>query len=170
MDGTQSYLTPEQEKELMEEMQEEQEEKMEEGQQDQFELNEELAQAYGAPEPEERMNAHTFLHTAVLGSDDTIRTTFLHEGELGRPIFTVRFMLDMNDIAKYYLDPILIQLKMDPRQNGIATYFWEKTQNVTSSGQSNKGFSMNLNVTRRMDSSRKRVRDSNEEVKGGTKV
>ena len=54
-------------------------------------------------------------------------------------------------------------------QNGIAHYFGEKTENITASGLSNKGFAMNINVTRKMDATRKRTRDSIDNLQGGQK-
>lgn len=121
-----------------------------------------LAEGYPAPEPDEKMNPHTFLHKAAFGTVDTTRTTFLSESELGRPLFSVRFMLKMEDVAKYYLDDICTNLDI---QNKIANYFNADIQNTTDSGMSNKGFAMNLNVTRRMDTLRRKARISN--LKGG---
>lgn len=149
------------------EMEEEQEDKAEDMSEDQFQLSKEVQEAYGSPEPDEKQNQHTFLHKATFDSPDTVKTTFLSESELGRPLFNVRFLLDMHDISKYYLDPILKDLRLEPQHNGIANYFWEKIQNITGSGMSNKGFSMNLNVTRKMDTVRKRIRDTSK-LKGGT--
>ncbi len=166
MDGTQDeYMTPE----MMDELEVMQQEQAENGAEDNFMMNQELMDAYGSPQPQELQNQHSFLHKAAFGSDDTVRTTFLHEHELGRPLFSVRFLMDMEDVAHYYLDPIMIELGMDPKDNAIANYFGEKLQNITSSGMSNKGFSMNLNVTRKMDATRKRMRegDAIENLKGG---
>lgn len=165
MDGQQTNdITPED----MEEMMELREEELEDNQEDNFITNQELVEGYGGVQPDETLNAHSFLHKAAFGSRDTVRTTFLQEGELGRPLFTVRFMLDMEDIAHYYLDPLLREMNLNPKDyNLIATYFWQKIQNVTQSGMSNKGFAMNLNVTRKMDTIRRRVKNSIEQLKGG---
>lgn len=166
MEGQSQYdltaLKPEQLEELQEQMEDEKEDEVE----DQFDINQEVIDAYGSPQPEERQNQHSFLHKAAFDSNDTVRTTFLHEGELGRPLFTVRFMLDMEDVAHHYLDPVIRVLGI--KHNGIANYFNAKIQNVTHSGQSNKGFSMNLNVTQKRDMTRKRVRlrQGNEMSKG----
>ncbi|KKL24347.1 hypothetical protein LCGC14_2416190, partial [marine sediment metagenome] len=107
-----------------------------------------------------------FLWKASFDHDDTLRTTYLTEGELGRPLFTVRFLLDMEDIAKYYIDPLSEELKID---NRIAKYFWEKIQNITSSGMSNLGFGPLLSVTKRMDITRKKVKGNIDNLKGGRK-
>ena len=119
-----------------------------------------------ADEPEERMNAHSFLHKAVFDQQETLKTTFLSEGELGRPDFSARFLLSIKTVAKDLIDPLAKELEL---HNGIAHYFGEKVENITSSGLSNKGFSMNINVTRKMDATRKKVRDTDPLMKGGKK-
>ncbi len=168
MDGKQSYdlssLTPVQLEQMQEEMEDAEEEKME----DTMDLSSEMQELYGAPAESQIHNQHTFLAQAAKARD-TVRTTYLSEGELGRPLFSVRFLSDLYDIAKYYLDPILVELKLDPaKYNGIANYFWEKTQNITHSGMSNKGFAMNLNVTQKKDMVRKKVRTIQQNnLKGG---
>lgn len=171
MDGTEKYDLSGLSEEQLEELQEEMEDKKEEEMEDNIVLSQELQESYGSPTPEEKYNAHTFLHKSAFESTDTVRTTFLHEGELGRPIFTVRFMLDMEDVANYYLNPILKQLKLDSlRYNAISNYFNEKIRNVTHSGMSNKGFAMNLNVTQKKDMTRKKLKTSNiDNLKGGAK-
>ena len=91
----------------------------------------------------------------------------------------------MEDIAKYYLDPLLVSLKEEQealkekgkpyvdidveKNNGIANYFYNKIQNVTDSGMSNMGFSMNLNVTRKMDATRRKSQASMDNLKGGNR-
>jgi hypothetical protein len=145
----------------LEELQEDMEDEKEDDAFEQMLDNIELQEDYPAPQPDEKMNAHTFLHKAAFASKDTVRTTFLQEGELGRPLFTVRFLMDMHDVSKYYLDPLLKKLKLDEATyNGIANYFWEKIQNITQSGMSNKGFAMNLNVTQKRDTVRTRNRNT----------
>ena len=154
----------------LEEMQDIQEEQQEDTQEEQLLKNLQLQEAYGSPTLEEKQNQHSFLHKAAFGSPDTVRTTFLSESELGRPLFNVRFLLDLHDICKYYVDPICRKLKLDPYEyNRLARYFWEKIQNVTSSGMSYKGFAMNLNVTKKMDTLRKKIRDTTGNLKGGEK-
>lgn len=164
-------IDPTMEKEIMEEMKELEEEEAEENQENQFQTNQELQEAYGYPEPNESMNQHSFLHKAAFSSPDTVRTTFLYEGELGKGLFTVRFLMDMKDVAKHHLDKILHEVGLNPNMdNKIAHYFEEKIQNVTASGMSNKGFAMNLNVTKKMDALRRRMREMPENLKGGKKI
>ena len=158
------------EDEMMEELEEAQQEQAEDSQEDNLELSRENQEAYGdfLSSPEAVQNQHTFIHKATFDSEDTVRTTFLSESELGRPLFSVRFLLDLHDISKFYLDPVIKELKLDPASaNGIANYFWDKIQNITASGMSNKGFSMNLNVTRKMDTVRERIRESIDNLKQG---
>ncbi len=157
------------EMEMIQDIQDEQQEDM---QDDNLLLSEEHQAAYTADmSPEERQNAHSFLHKAAFDNQDTVKTTYLSESELGRPLFNIRFLLDMEDISKFYIDPLVKELGLDEAtDNKIAIYFLKKTYNVTDSGMSNKGFSMNLNVTRKMDSTRNRIKSNNiENLKGGKK-
>ncbi len=153
-------LTPEE----LKEYQEMQEDAADETQEDQFLNSQENAEAYGSPEPEEKHNQHTFLSKAV-DSKDTVRTTYLDEWEVGRPLFSVRFLLDMEDISKFYLDELA---EDNDIKNNISNYFRQKILNITDSGMSKEGFTMNLNVTKKMDVMRKKVRVNNiENLKGG---
>ena len=153
-------ITPEE----IEEYQEEQKVEGEESDEDRLAAQQEFAEAYGSPEPEEKQNQHSFLHKAAFSSPDTIRTTFLSETELGRPLFSVRFLLDMEDVSRHYLDGFAKECNGN---NRIADYFLNKVQNITSSGMSNKGFAMNLNVTRKMDTTRTRVKGNIENLQKG---
>ena len=159
-------MTPEEADEL-EELQEDFQEDL---QDDRHLSDNEWQEDYGFPQEEEKHNAHTFLHRAV-EAQDPLRTTFLTTEELGRPIFTARFLLDIEDMAIHYINPLCKALGMNPQtHNKLAIYFNEKTKNMTASGMSNKGFAMNLNVTRRMDATRKRLKggsESQENQKGG---
>lgn len=120
----------------------------------------------GPPDPEERQNAHTFLSKAVFDQPRTLKTTFLTEGELGRPDFSVRFLSSIKTVAQDLIDPVASELGL---ANGVANYFEDKIENITASGLSNRGFSMNMNVTRKMDATRKRIRDPTDNFKGGQK-
>lgn len=158
---TETELTPEQ----MNELQFEQEEQIEDQQDDNFENQQELAEMYGSPEPEERQNQHSFIHKAAFGDGDTLRTTYLNEWELGKPMFSIRFLLDMEDISKFYLDDLSIELK---QINRVSDYFKQKIMNITDSGMSKEGFTANLNVTKKMDSIRQKVRvNPIENLQGG---
>ncbi len=166
---------------VMEEMQQEMEEMKDEEQQDQFENNLDFQEGYGPPEQEERRNSHTFLHRAVFDEEDTIKLTNLDYEELGRPLFNVRFLLDMEDIAKFYLDEEILDMNIKEKErlekekskdeneldkeqliivNKIADYFKQKIKNITDSGMSKDGFTAGLNVTKRVDTTRKRVREN----------
>lgn len=143
------------EEEIQELTEEERLKQMEE----QMDLNDE----YDAPQPEEHFNQHTFLHEAAFRSGDTLKTTFLEKWELGKPAFSVRFLLDMETLARFYLDAMLKKYKLD---NRVAEYFRSKVNNITDSGMSSDGFVMNLNVTAKKDISRKKVNPI-ENLKGG---
>jgi len=140
--------------EELEELQEDMEDDAEDKQEDSMEMSQEMQEAYGSPMPEERHNQWTILNRA-LGEEDTVRTTFLTENELGRPLFSVRFMLDMADLAGFYNAP------------RVQRYFNDKIQNITGSGMSNKGFTMHLNVTQRREATKRRIREK--EVKNARK-
>ncbi len=154
-------ITPEE----IEEYQEEQKVEGEESDEDRQAAQQVFAEAYGSPEPEEKHNQHTFLSNAIKAKD-TVRTTFLSDQELGRPLFSVRFLLDMEDVSRHYLD---IFADGCGGNNRIADYFLNKVQNITDSGMSNKGFAMNLNVTRKMDTTRTRVKGNIENLQKGGK-
>lgn len=133
----------------------------------QYENQQEFADGYGAPEPEEKQNQHSFLFKSAFDSRDTLKTTYLEPEELGRPLFNIRFLLDMEDIAKFYLDKLAIELNVE---NKVADYFKQKIHNVTDSGMSRDGFTANLNVTRKMDSMRTRRRvNPIDNLQGGKK-
>lgn len=133
-------------------------------QQEQMLNQQEFQEAYGVPEPEQQFNQHAFLAKS-LEFGESEKVTYLGESELGRPLFNIRFLLDIEDIAHYYLDKMA---KDYGCENKIAQYFREKINNVCASGMSNKGFVQNLNVTRRMDATRKRIKNLTG-MKGGEK-
>ncbi len=157
--------------EELEEMQDMQDEIAEDAADNQREDSAEWQEAYGSPEPEEKHNQHSFLANAVR-AQDTVRVTYLDEWELGRPMFNVRFLLDMEDISKFYLDEMAEELskKEKPVFNNVANYFRQKLLNITDSGMSKEGFTALLNVTKKMDTTRKKVRVNNiENLKGGNR-
>lgn len=131
------------------------EERMEDETENRYEVNDELADAYGAPPVDEKDNQHSVIRKAMEKEDPT-RVTFLTENELGRPVFSLRFYLDMEDLALHY------------GCNRIADYWKAKVINIAASGMSNKGFLMNLAATRKHDTTRRRVRPfQSDGVKGG---
>ncbi len=124
-------------------------------------------EAYGFPEQEEKHNQHTFLSNAVKAKD-TLRVTNLNEQELGRPMFSIRFLLDMEDICKLYLDDLAIKLGIE---NRVSQYFRNKIINITDSGMSKDGFTSLLNVTKKMDIARKKIRENPiQNLKGGKRI
>lgn len=175
-------ITPE----ILEEIKEEQLMDQEEADEDKMILTQEQMEAYGYPEPEEKQSQHSFLHKAAFGTEDTIRTTYLSESELGRPLFNIRFLLDMEDIADHYLKGVVEfinkakseeqqeegekpkeELKPIKVENKISRYFKMKAYNISDSGMSNQGFSMNLNVMRKLDMTRKRSIENLKNLQGG---
>lgn len=137
------------------EMEDHKEEMME----DDMELNRELAESYGSPSQDPIYNPHSFLHRAVFDLDDTLKTTYLDQYELGRPFFTVRFMLELykNALNSSIITSEGKELKLDK----LAEYFRQKIKNVTDTGMSNQGFAMNLNVTQKRDTTKRRRNLSN---------
>ncbi len=143
--------------EEMQEMKEEQEDDEADNREDQaeesMELSQEMQEQYGSPEPDEQHSTHTVIDRALFKSPETLKLTFLHESELGRPLFSVRFLLDLQKAAAH------------SSLERISHYYKNKVENITGSGMSNKGFMMNLNVTRRKDMTRRREREISVEPK-----
>ena len=156
-------ITQEQfEKQMMEEMEDLEADRMYDQQEEQIANTQELQEAYSSQGEEQQFNQHTFLANS-LGLEEVEKVTYLGESELGRPLFNMRFLLDIEDISKYYIDDLAAGFNIP---NKIADYFRAKINNIGSSGMSNKGFIQNLNVTRKMDSTKNRIRNL-EQVKGG---
>lgn len=148
--------------EIMEQIQADQEDDSAEASEDNYMDQNNFNAAYGESQPEQILNPSAFLHRAAFETDNTLRTTYLTETELGRPLFSVRFLLDLNNISHHYLTPVIKQIYEETgvvKQNKIAEYFQEKIKNITGSGMSNEGFAMNLNVTKKIDSMKRRSRD-----------
>jgi len=151
----------------LDEIEDMQEDTMEDTQASNLELSEEMKEAYGYPEPEEKMNQHSFLHKAAFESPNTLKTTYLNSQECGRPDFPVRFLLSVKTVSEQMLDEITKEIGIP---NIISRYFNEKVMNITNSGMSQEGFAMNLNVTRQINTTRKKIRSGNiENLRGGSK-
>lgn len=112
---------------------------------DRADINLDLADSYGAPDPSEKINQYTITKEAIK-SKDPVRTTFLHKEELGKPLFSVRFYLSMQSIAETYNSEL------------ISNYFKNHVNNIASSGMSNEGFIMKLNVTNNRNVTRRHER------------
>src|SRR2546428_135271 len=65
------------------------------------EINAEIAESYGAPSAEEKINQYKITSDAI-HAPDPLRTTYLSRAEVGKPQFSVRFYLDCAKIAKMY--------------------------------------------------------------------
>ena len=148
--------------ELFEEMKDLQEEEGFEGTEDDILNRGSFQDAMGVPEPEQRFNQHVFLSQSI-DSESPEKVTFMSESELGRPLFNLRFLLDIEDICKYYLDELAKKNKIE---NKISQYFRDKINNISSSGMSNKGFIQNLNASKNINVTRSRIRNL-EPMKGG---
>jgi hypothetical protein len=135
-------------------MNEEEEQNFEDETELRAEINQEVMEGYGAPTGEEKINQHTIFKKA-LENKDTIRTTYLTKGELGKPLFSVRF----------YLNCLKISKRFNARE--VDKYFLEKIRNITDSGMSNEGFLMKLNVSNRKQVTRKTEKKESE-LKGET--
>jgi hypothetical protein len=150
-------ITPE----MLEELEEAEQDKIEESEEERIQRSQDIQEAYGYPTPDEKHNQHTFLSKAV-DADNTVKVTYLDKEELGRPLFSVRFLLDMEDVANHYLGPIAKHLSKgdEKEENKISKYFLMKVMNITDSGMSKDGFAMNLNVTKKMDTTKKRLSEA----------
>jgi hypothetical protein len=147
----------EQELQEIEEAEEEIEDNDEEVREDNFEAQQDLAEDYPYPEQEEKHNSH-FIINKALEKPDTVRTTFLTENELGKPLFSVRFLSDLHDDALRANEEIKDITSKQIDLNILEKYYYEKIQNITSTGMSNKGFMMNLNVTHKREATKRRLR------------
>jgi hypothetical protein len=143
--------------EQLEEMEEEVEDDEEETREDNFEAQQDLAEDYPYPEQEEKHNSH-FIINKALEKQDTVRTTFLTESELGKPLFSVRFLADLHDDALRANSEVKELTGKQLRLEILENYYYEKIQNITSTGMSNKGFMMNLNVTHKREATKRRLR------------
>lgn len=119
------------------------------------EVNADAAEGYGYPQPEEKYNQFKIFSEAIKRKDTT-RTTFLTKGELGRPLFSVRFYLHCYNLAKSFNSPSVME------------YFGKKAGVITDSGMSNEGFILKLNVSSNRTVRRTHVKSDNETQKENT--
>ena len=82
----------------------------------------------GMPAPEEKHNVHTFLNK-IATSDDTTKTGFLREEELGIPRYPVRSFKDFALISDKVIG-----------NDYIKDYFLAKSENITATSLSREGF------------------------------
>ncbi len=115
-------------------------------------------------EPDMPFNQHTFLANS-LDQENPEKVTFLSTSELGIPLFNMRFLQDIEDVCKHYLDGLCKEYGME---NKISNYFRAKIINISDSGMSNQGFIQNMNVTKKVDMTRTRKRNL-DNLKGGKK-
>lgn len=134
-------------------------------QQEETMINQQEFQDSMMPEQEMPFNQHTFLANS-LDQENPEKVTYLSESELGIPLFNMRFLQDIEDVSKHYLDDIC---KEHGVPNKIAQYFRAKIKNIADSGMSNKGFIQNMNVTKKVDMTRTRKRNL-DNLKGGNKI
>jgi hypothetical protein len=99
---------------------------------------------YGSPNPEEKHNQHVFL-SKVASSDDTTKTGFLKDEELGFTRFSLRSYKEMELAARN------LQLN-----DTWANYFQKKGEILTATSLSRNGFLTNLAVIQR-----KQIEDMN---------
>ncbi len=167
MRNNEDQMPPEITPEMVQEMKDAEDEQKEDMSDENYMQQNEYPQGYGLQERESSFNQHTFLANS-LSQDMPEKVTFLEKGELGVPAFTIRFMQDMEDIAKFYLDPIIEKYCEPGTINKCSDYFRQKIINVCHSGMSNNGFIQGLNVTKRMDMQRSR-KNNIQNLKGGIK-
>ena len=124
-----------------------QEERMETDQELREELSDDDIDAYGYPKQAENLDNIKFLKD-VSKSDDTIRTSLLTKGELGVPLFSVRFYLKLEQMTR---------LRGEEKYGIIADYMRHKAFLTTDTGLSREGFLMGLAVTKRKETTKKRA-------------
>ena len=95
------------------------------------------------PEQERLLDKYLFLNN-VKESDNTIKTSYLTKTELGKPLFPVRFWMELATYAElkgYHI---------------VKEYCISKAKNITDTGLSNEGFLLGLVVTKRRETAVKR--------------
>lgn len=125
------------------------EDMMEDDKELQQELTDEEKEAYGVPEPEQTFERFKFL-TEVRDRDDTLRTSYLTKGELGMPLFSVRFWENLKLIADLKDKQIL------------AGFLHNKALATTHTGLSREGFLLNTAITKRKEQQKSRTKSKQE--------
>lgn len=148
---------------LMNEMEDLQADDSQDSQDEQMMNTHEFQDGIGVPEPDQQFNKHSFLFSS-LDQDKLEKVTYFSESELGRPLFNVRFILSIESLAHHHLDLLCYQYGVP---NKIASYFRQKVDDISATGMSNQGFLQKLNVTQKMDMTRKRIRNLGN-LKGGS--
>jgi len=138
----------------LEEMEEEQAEEKKESEQELMEdLREEDAESYGVPEQARTFERFKFL-TEVRDLPDTIRTSYLTKSELGFPLFSVRFWLNLK---------LLADLK---EYNYLGDYLHNKALVTTHTGLSREGFLLNTAITKRKESKKHKLKPQEDDKSG----
>lgn len=149
---------------MMEEMENIQLDEAQDQQEEQM-INSQEFQEGMMPDENTQFNQHTFLASS-LDQENPEKVTYLSDSELGVPLFNMRFLQDIEDVSKHYLDGLCKEYNV---KNKIANYFRAKIINIADSGMSNKGFIQNMNVTKKVDMTRTRKRNL-DNLKGGGKT
>lgn len=103
----------------------------------------------GVPQQDPSYERFKFL-TEVREIPETIRTSYLTHAELGVPLFSVRFWMNLELIAA------------QKEYKYLKKFLHEKATVTTTSGLSREGFLMNTAITRRRESSRNKTKYSQE--------
>ncbi len=119
------------------------------------EINQDIVEGYGSPQPEEKINQFKIFNDAI-NKYDTTRVTYLTKGELGRPLFSVRFYLQCYKRALAWNAPL------------VAEYFKKRAGVITDSGMSNEGFMMRLPVSSNRNVKRTHVKSDSQSQKENT--
>ena len=114
----------------------------------------ELMKDYGSPNPEEKHNQHVFL-SKVASSEDTTKTGFLRDDELGFTRFSLRSYKEMELAARS------LQLN-----DTWANYFQKKGEILTATSLSRNGFLTNLAVIQRKQIEDMNLSEQRKENKG----
>lgn len=125
----------------------------------------EFNEGLGVPEPDQQFGPHHFI-AGSLNLDSPEKVTFLDQHELGRPLYHMRFLLDIEDVCKHHVDPLCNKFNVP---NKLSAYFRAKIKNISDSGMSKDGFLQVLNVTKKVDFTRKKTRNMENLKQGGNK-
>lgn len=144
-------LTEQDLQEYEDEIEDEMEEEKVAATQEEIDLREDLTDDDnpGAPKPDPAFERYKFL-TEARDNSETIRTSFVTKEELGVPLFSIRFWLDLELIAT--------QKKLEL----LKRYLHGKALVTTDTGYSREGFFLNTSITRRRELARNKTKYSQE--------
>lgn len=103
-------ITPEDIAEYQEQMKSQEEESRDESIEDQQATSQGFMEALSGSQPQ---NKDAFLHKSAFDTSDTLRTSYLNEFELGRPMFSVRTLLELKNLADHHMSQVVEMINLE---------------------------------------------------------